>query len=131
MTTIEAAQYAYLVADADLAALVGTRLYPLLIPQEAALPAVAYQRISGPRILAHDGPTGAAEARIQYTITGASYSSAKAVAAAIRRAVDGYAGQMADVTVEVAHVLNELDSFEFDILGYPVRLDVRFLYREY
>ena len=55
---IEAGLYAHLVGSAGVTALVATRVYPLLVPQDATLPAIAYQRISGPRDHTHDGPSG-------------------------------------------------------------------------
>lgn len=44
---IEQRLYAHLSANADLSALVASRIYPLVIPQGASLPALVYQRISG------------------------------------------------------------------------------------
>ena len=44
---MEALVYAALAGDATLAATFGDRVYPVLKPQHAALPAITYQRISG------------------------------------------------------------------------------------
>jgi hypothetical protein len=43
---IEAALRAVLIAHPDVAALAGGRIYPLILPQNPTLPAIAYQRIS-------------------------------------------------------------------------------------
>lgn len=132
MATIEEAIYALLTADAGVGQLLSTRIYPQAIPQDAALPAVAYQRISGPRILAHDGPTGMARARIQITVQGTMYSSAKGVAEAIRQALDGYKGPVVvgseAVEIEVASLANEIDGYEFETAGEVIRLDFVILY---
>ena len=66
---IEEALYSKLTGDAGVAALVSTRIYPNVVPQDIALPAVAYQRISTVRDMAHDGPTGVAHARFQFTVS--------------------------------------------------------------
>jgi len=131
--TIEEALYAHLVADSGVAAQIGNRLYPLVIPQDAALPAAAYQRISGPRVLAHDGTLGLADARMQFTSHAETYSDAKALARAIRESVDGYRGVMGGaggVMVQGCSVENETDSYGPAGEVRTVRLDVFVLYSE-
>jgi hypothetical protein len=131
---IEEALYAHLTANAGVLALVSTRVYPLVIPQDIALPAIAYQRISGPRELAHDGPTGMARARIQITCQAATYTAAKAVAEAVRLALDGFRGPVAAnsevLVVEIAALANELDGYEFETAATSVRVDYMLLYVE-
>lgn len=130
---IEEALYAHLVADAGVAALISTRVYPLSIAQDVALPAIAYQRISGPRQRYHSGPSAMAEARIQITCQAAKYTQAKALAKAVRLAMDGYSGTMGGVSgvlVEFCGVVNELDGYEFETEGETVRVDVMVLYQE-
>lgn len=82
--------YAFLIANSGVAALVGTRIYPLMIPQDADLPAVAYRRIDTPRHYSHDGYSGLARPRFQFDCVGSSYSSARALAAAVRVAFQGW-----------------------------------------
>ena len=86
---IEQTLVAYLVTVPALTALVSSRVYPLVLPQNAALPAIAYQRISGPREHSHSGPSGLAHPRIQLACWAATYAEAKAVAAALRQGIDG------------------------------------------
>lgn len=130
---IEEAIFDHLTGDAGVAALVGTRIYPTVIPQDAALPACAYQRISGPRDLAHDGPTGQALARIQFTCTATSYGAVKGLANAIREALDGFSGTMGSPSGAVVHVAmvdNEIDGYNQQTGLQTVRLDVIFRYIE-
>lgn len=130
---IEEALYGELSTDSGVAALASTRGYPLVIPQDATLPAWAYQRIYGPRVLTHEGPSGLAKARIQITAIAATYDGAKDLAAAIRAALDGFAGMLGGtggVAVKYCHVDNEFDGFG-QVTGIEtVRLDVDFLYVE-
>ena len=59
MATLEEALFSHLTsAPRQTAALIGARLYPLLAPQEQALPAIAYQRVGTQPKMAHDGPGG-------------------------------------------------------------------------
>lgn len=131
MATIEEGLYAALVGDGYIGGLVSTRVYPMVAPQEAALPLVVYQRVSGPRHQHHDGPAGLAEARIQLTITAETYSSAKSVASGIRDVLVGFRGVLGGkVDVHEARIENEVDGYGLAIEAPTVRLDVWCLYSE-
>lgn len=129
MATIEESQYAYLVAQTTNA---GSRIYPNVIPQDATMPAIAYQRIDGPRVMEHEGASGLTFARIQYSCTAASYSAAKALLHQVRAALNGFTGTMGTggVTVEHCIVKNEVDGYNEVADKQVIRLDVQFLYME-
>lgn len=130
---IEEAIYGELSTDSGVTALAGTRGYPQVVPQDATLPAWAYQRISGERILAHDGVTGLARGRFQISCVASSYSGAKALAAAIRGCLDGYNGILGGVSgvdVHQARIENEYDGYGLATGQQTVRLDVNILYTE-
>lgn len=82
--------YSFLTGNAGVAALVGTRVYPLMLPQDCTLPAVAYRRVDTPRIYSHQGYSGLARPRFQFDCLAASYASASAVAEAVRSAFAGW-----------------------------------------
>lgn len=74
---LEQRLYAHLSADADVSALVGSRIYPLVMPQGAALPAIVYQRISGVPAN-HAGRVPSLEsARVQVNCYAKTYGVAK------------------------------------------------------
>lgn len=128
--TIEEGLYELLTMDTAVAALVGTRIYPLLVPQDADLPAMAYQRISGPRDHTHSGASGLAMARMQLTYLASSYAAVKALAEAVRAALDGLRGSMGEVTVGSCMLENEFDSWAA-VFGLPtVRHDYLIWYQE-
>lgn len=81
-------------------AIAGGRIHPLELPQGTALPAVTYQRISGPRVRTLSGPGGKARARIQLDGWANTYAEAKALATQLRQALDGYKGLMGTVQVD-------------------------------
>lgn len=131
MATIESALWAALTDTAGrVYGLVADRIYPLQIPQEASLPAMAYQRVSGPRIDDHGGGLGQAEARIQLSIVGSDYATAKAVAGAVGDLFPfrGILGGL--VTVHEGRIEGEIDGYGPEVEGYTVRLDTWFLYAE-
>ena len=128
---LEQGLYAHLIGWEWVSGLTGDRVFPVVIPEDADLPAVAYQRISGPRLLAHDGPTGLAEGRVQVTVVGRSYAEAKEIGAGIRHLLDGWRGILGGACeVFSCRVENEVDGWGDPIEANTLRLDLYFHYRE-
>lgn len=131
---LETAITAHLKAHPGLSALIGGRVYPLVIPQGAPLPCVTYQRISTPRQYTMGSTATVVNARMQVDAWGDSYASAKATAAAVLAALNHESGQIGagakvfDVLVSLAD--NEADSYEPDTGRYRVRIDFRVMYEE-
>lgn len=124
---IEQALTAHAKADSPLAALVGTRIYPLFIPQEAPLPAIAYQRISGPRVHSHDGVDQFGRARVQLTCQALGYDEAKDCAHLVRQAFRGFSGQMggpAGPQIHEIRIENEMDGYNDEGDRFTVRIDL-------
>lgn len=128
---LEAGLYAYLAADAGVSGLVGTRIYPLLLPQEPTLPALVYQRIStNPLGHSHDGPNHLTRVRMQLRCHGATLLAAKTLADAVRDALDGYSGAMGTVTVQSVFREDEGDDDEPETGSWSVRADYMIVYDE-
>ena len=85
---------AQILADSAVENLVGTRMYPTIAPQSAALPYITYQVISAFRQPTMLAPDNLPEKRIQIDAWGSTFSQAHAVAEAIRQAIDGFSGTM-------------------------------------
>lgn len=127
MADVEQAGYAILKAASGVTALVGgsssPRIYPNVVPQDVALPAIAYQRISTRRRAVHGSPASLARPRLQLTILAETYSEVKALAAAVREAMDGYMGTVGGVEVGVALADDETDEFGSSNNLHVVRQD--------
>lgn len=129
--TIEAAMRAHLIADPGVSGLVGQRIYPIAMPQGTTLPAITYQRVSTVRIGSKQGPTGMAQPRLQINCWSKSYGDAKALADAVRVALDGYRGLMGGaVDVWETVVGTDVDLYEEDLGIYHVAVDVTIWHRE-
>lgn len=89
---IEIALRELLVEDEAVAGLVGTRVYPLVLPQNPTLPAVVYQEMHSQALAAADGDTGRRESSFQLSYWAASYAGAKAGKAALLALLVGYSG---------------------------------------
>ena len=81
----------YLVAtlkgNAPLAALVGTRIFPLIVPQGTDFPCISYQRISGMPANTLSGHSGLEEIDLQIDVWAKTYAEAKEIAKAVRAAM--------------------------------------------
>jgi hypothetical protein len=110
MSVIEEAVVARMLADSALAALIDQRLYPLVIPQDVALPAVAYQKIDSPKTSSHSGRSDLARSRFQFACLAATYAGAKALASAVVDCWWGWRGTAAGVRIDGSLVENDSDS---------------------
>jgi hypothetical protein len=100
-----------LVANTAVASLVGFRVYPLLAPAGDPLPIVTWQRTGIAREQTLKNPMGVPRVTLDYVVYGTSYEQARTVADAMRRVLDGYAGQADNVVVHHVSLENEVDGF--------------------
>jgi len=117
------------VADAGVQAAIGTRFYPVLIPENVTYPCATYQVISDVPDYLLDGTKGLATIRLQVdTWSGgpanATYAQAKAAQKAIRSVLELYRGVLPDGTrVAGVFVTNAMDGFEQDSRSYRTTTD--------
>ena len=97
---IEVAIREYVVGLPDVSALVGTRGYQLVLPQECTYPAFRVQKLVEPVEYTHDGPEALRRADIQIDAVAQEasgedpYANAIALANAIDAGLSGYIGPM-------------------------------------
>ena len=117
--TVDQGFYTYVTAQSAITDLISTRLYPVLLPQNATLPAATYRRVDSPRIHSHDGASGLASPRFQVDIwvdakaPDDQYAALLAIGDAFRQTLDGYSGLMGTVTTDV-QLVDERDMYEPD-----------------
>lgn len=114
-----------LINDATLAALVGSRVYPVRLPQAPTLPAVTYQRASTRFVGSHGGTDGLGVVRYQLTAFADTYEEASAVAEAVRLAIEGWSDPSGGVDrVQAAIPTNQVDLIDPETDRYMIPLDV-------
>lgn len=86
--SLESGLYSALAADATVSSLVGTRIYPEIMPQDVTYPAISYQRISTVRLNMLSGVDDFTQVRIQIDCWDDNYSDVKTLALAVRDALD-------------------------------------------
>lgn len=135
--SIEAGIYSYLTTDATTAALIGTRLYPVLAPAGAgdAGDYAVFQRISTTRVASTDGPTGVTSSTWQIVCWSSTQAGAIALADAVRQALDGYKGAMGSETTQRCAIIDQAEEVEIspeqdEKRAYSQRLDFEIWYTE-
>jgi len=121
---IEAALVALLEQDAAVAAIVGDRIYPSIIPQRVASPALAYWRVSTVRQQLFDHPAADAAVRYQIDAQADSYPVARELAGALRRALNGYRGTLDGEHIHHLVLAGEQDIYDTETGAHRVALDI-------
>lgn len=121
---IEQGIYSLLRNDAGVAALAGTRVFPVLLPESPTLPALTYQVVGGSSDQTFE-TSGYQRLRVQLDCWGESYADAVTLRAAVSKAVDGYQGPLSDGTFLLdAQTLQTADFFEQEARQYRAMLEV-------
>ncbi len=134
-TTIEAILNSLLKEDINIAAIVSTRVYPNIILQGAAMPALTYQQISGLRDEVMDSPTGLVNSRFQINCWSDTYSETRDLANAVRIRFDGLSGIFNGLKIAAILAIDESEIPQFPagedvIKRYGKRIDYNIWFEE-
>lgn len=112
----------HLLGHVGLSALIGARLYPQLLPQNATLPAVDYQLISRTGADTRSESAGLVVTRWQFSVNGRTYAAVDAAAVQLKAALESFTSS--DPRVDHLFLDNERDDNEpeFDENNYYRRL---------
>lgn len=114
----------YLKEHPAVRAVLGGRIYPLVLPQNLdTYPAAVVIRVDATRSHTKLGPSGLAEARIQCSVWSPRLLDSVSGADAIREALDGYRGEMNGVSIGNIRSDVEQDFYEPDVGLYQVVTD--------
>lgn len=114
MTTIAEGLRTFLIADATVAGLVGTRIYPAILPQDPTYPAISYQYIAGASDISTDGPTGLANPTFQIDCWAPTYAAMDALFEAVRKRLNGYKGVAGGAAVQGVFLVRKRDLYDND-----------------
>jgi hypothetical protein len=127
--TVEQALYKELVATAQVAALVGTRIYPQAAPQGTTADYIVYELVAAQVAHDHSGAGGWTDTRLSYLCHASTYGAAKAIATAVRAALDGRRGSFQGTTLQAVLLIDEADAgFDEVLQMHVVAVDFRVLY---
>lgn len=118
---IETAIYSLLIADTDVSSFVGSKVYPVVIPQDSTTkantyPCVSYKRTGTERQFTLEGNSGLATASIDIEVYSTSYSEVKELAKLVRVAMLSFiATSTADHLIDGCFLNDEQDNYYFDV----------------
>ena len=135
MARLDQAIKSRLEAVAGVTALVGSgssaRIYPMLLPQNPTYPAVRYQQVDGVRESAMGADIGVVSATVQIDSYAETYAGARALAEAVRAALQRFSGTVASVQIDDVFVASgPNDFYEEQVKARRVQYDFQVWHRE-
>ena len=110
--------------DAGLSALVGNKVFALVIPQGTKLPCITFQRIGGMPANTLSGHSGLEEIDLQIDVWARDYDEAKAIAKAVRSAMPPSGPQFS------AHLIEDQDLYEDGTNYFRVSMEFKVWFLE-
>ena len=92
----------------------GSRIYPLILPQNPTYPAIRYQQISSIRTHAMGQDAPIVRVRMQLDVWGKTYAEARSLAGEVYTQLGRFRGTVAGVEVLDALQDNEIEGYESD-----------------
>lgn len=126
MADVQGALKTLLRNDVDIAAVVGTRVYPFPLRQTPVLPDITMQQISDP----HDPILGVGHPRWQITPWSESYLEARQVAQLIDFCLQRYKGTSEGVQIISCHYQDSRDMRDPETGLYLCPVDIKLKYWE-
>lgn len=126
MKDIRPALRAFLLADAQIAAVVSARVYPIKLPQGVKDTSIVYTRVSGESDYKMEGATGYARSRMQIDCWASKVDDAVLLANLVKDALSGYSGVMGAtpaVFVQGVFCADERETFDDIVQLYGMGRD--------
>jgi hypothetical protein len=128
VATVEDFIFSRLTSAADVAALVGTRVYRVKMPDNTQLPAVSYQTLSGQGVESFDGDSGLYMPVIAIDCWARTAGVAQDLAAGCRAALLGYGGLYQDRRIQKVLEWSQFDLYDADTDIFHVSCSCRVWY---
>lgn len=118
---IEDGLYTHLTAQSTITDIVEDRIYPTVMPQQTALPAIVFYNVGTTPISRQDGRPTLVRSRIQIDCYADRVRDAKLLSEAVRDALESYVGMMGASSVQAVFLL-EHGSDDFDDIPSSFRI---------
>lgn len=122
MSTLSNQIYTVLTASTLITSLTTSRIYPVIIPQNATLPHIVYNRVSGDRVNGLAGYLTAERPKYQIDIYSDSYEQA--------RTLSGHVHTVLNASTLTVVLLSDTDLYEDNVNQYRVTNDYSFINNE-
>ena len=127
--------YNHLSNDEKIKKIVGNKIYPVILPQNIALPAIVYSSVLANYDSALQGDTGFIRQTIQIVSHAKTYKEARELSRLIKKRIQNLYGNMGGVFIEAVFIktdyeLNTNTSLKFDTEEYMCSIEFEFYYIE-
>lgn len=120
---IESSLRTFLLAQAGVAAIVGTRVYPMVMPQGAAVPCIVYQRVNDNPVHDCGGRGTIGNFLIQLDAYADTFKGARDLGEAVRVCLDCYRGTAGTHSIAAVRQGGGRDFYEDDTQRYRFSVD--------
>ena len=107
----------YLLTKSTVTAIIGTRIYPSNLPQNATLPALVYDVFTGHPDDVLTGSSGSFTASVDVECISLNHITSNDLAEQIRLVTQGYFGAMGDEQCNACRLIGRVESYENPIDG--------------
>lgn len=116
--------------DAGVAAIVESRIYPVLLPQNPVWPCVGYNVEHGQEGKTFDGQGTAQEANVEIDCWSENHAGMLDLFEAVKAALKNYSGTLAGVTVDAIYINSTLPMFEDSVEKYRYSISLSLFKRK-
>ena len=122
---IEKALRKRLISTQNLTQIIGSRVYPIMLPEKAVLPALTFGRVSTDGAsLSHSGSTGIITSVFEIGCIAKDVEVAKQLARLVRAVFSGFSGTVDGYRIYRANVENEFDEYDPETGTYQVPIEI-------
>ena len=135
MKDICQALYEYLSADADIKKRINGRIYPIVLPQNALLPAIVYSPVLANYDSALQGDTGFVRQTVQFVSHATTYKKTRELSRLIKKDLQDYQGDMNGLCIQAVFVKSDYEyngntALKFDTEEYMSSIEFEFYFNE-
>ena len=135
MKDICQALYEYLSADAEIKNRVRGRIYPIVLPQNAPLPAIVYSPVLANYDSALQGDTGFVRQTVQFVSHDTTYKKTRELSRLIKKALQDYQGDLNGLLIQAVIVKSDYEyngntALKFDTEEYMSSIEFEFYFNE-
>ncbi|HEY8390107.1 MAG TPA: DUF3168 domain-containing protein [Clostridia bacterium] len=135
MKDICQAVYKYLSLDADIHSVIGDRLYPVLLPQNAILPSIVYSPMLANYDSALSGDTGFVRQTVQFSCHDKTFKKARELSRLVKYKLQDYKGNMYGLNIQAVFIRSDFMSnsntaIRFDTDEYMSVIEFEFQFNE-
>ena len=135
MKDICQAVYEYLCSRKEITARVKDRIYPIILPQSAPLPAIVYAPVLANYDSALQGDTGYVRQTVQFVSHDTTYKKTRELSRLIKKALQDYKGDMCGLNIQAVFIKSDYEyngntALKFDTEEYMSSIEFEIKYKE-